>query len=318
MFAGNAGRGKESSMSSIRNLRWLVAVLAIVALLGVACGSDEEEPGAGGGGGDTEVEEFGSDTTMGKIQEAGTIKVGVKYDVPLFGFKNPQSGEVEGFDVDLAQRVADKLGVKLELVEAISDNRIPFLQDGTVDLVFSTMTITTDRDAEIDFSRPYYIAHGRILTSKDSGIEGAEDTAGKKVCTALGSTYETVVLPDQMPDATPRIVDTYSECFQLLQRGQVDAMVTDDVILAGFLQQDDSMAIVGEELTTDPYGAGVKNEDTEMAGFVSSVIDETLEDGTWQDLYDEWIGQYTGQDAEDPTDWDLQQALETYPCVETC
>jgi len=303
-------------MRKFRELRWLVASLALVALIGAACGSDDEDPGAGGNGG--EVEEFGADTTMGKIQEAGTIKVGVKYDVPLFGFKNPQSGDVEGFDVDLAQAVADELGVELELVEAISDNRIPFLQDGTVDVVFSTMTITTDRDAEIDFSRPYYIAHGRILTSKDSGIEGAEDTAGKRICTALGSTYETVVIPEQLPDAKPRIVDTYSECFQLLQRGQVDGMITDDVILAGFLQQDDSMQIIGDNLTTDPYGAGVKNDDTEMGDFVSGVLDDLLAEGTWNDLYEEWIGQYTGQPAEDPTDWTLEQALEEYPCVETC
>ena len=300
--------------------RWLVAVLAVVALLGVACGDDGGEEDATGTdtGSQTEVEEFPADTTMGKIQKKGEIVVGTKFDVPLFGFKNPQSGEVEGFDPDIAQIVADKLGVDLKIEEAISDNRIPFLQEGTVDLVLSTMTITTDRDAEIDFSRPYYIAHGRILTAKDSGIEGAEDTAGKTVCTALDSTYHLVVLPKQMKDAEHKIVDSYSECFALLQRGNVDAMVTDDVILAGFLQQDDSLHIVGEELTTDPYGAGVQNEDTEMADFVSGVLDEMLEDGTWQGLYDKWIGKYTGQEAEDPSAFTLDDALEIYPCSETC
>jgi ABC-type amino acid transport substrate-binding protein len=255
---------------------------------------------------------------MGKIQEKGEIVVGTKFDVPLFGFKNPQSGEVEGFDPDIAQIIADRLGVELKLEEAISDNRIPFLVDGTVDLVLSTMTITTDRDAEIDFSRPYYIAHGRILTAKDSGIEGAEDTGGKTVCTALDSTYHLVVLPEQMPDAEHKIVDSYSECFALLQRGNVDAMVTDDVILAGFLQQDDSLHIVGEELTTDPYGAGVQNDDTEMGDFVSGVLDDIMADGTWQGLYDKWIGKYTGQEAEDPSEVTLEDALEIYPCSETC
>lgn len=300
--------------------RWLIAVMALVALTAVACGNDAEEtPGGGGDGGEAvEVEEFPADTTMGKIQKKGEIVVGTKFDVPLFGFKNPQSGEVEGFDPDLAQIIADRLGVELKLEEAISDNRIPFLQEGTVDLVLSTMTITTDRDAEIDFSRPYYIAHGRILTAKDSGIEGAEDTAGKKVCTALDSTYQTTVLPRDMPDADPKIVDSYSECFALLQKGQVDAMVTDDVILAGFLQQDDSLHIVGEELTTDPYGAGVQDGDKEFGDFVSGVIDDILADGTWQELYDKWIGKYTGQEAEDPSEFTLEDALEIYPCSETC
>jgi ABC-type amino acid transport substrate-binding protein len=159
-----AERGK--CMQKARRWRWLIAALAVVALMGAACGEDEPTTPAGGG----EEQDFPAGSTMAKLQDEGTITVGVKYDVPLFGFKNPQSGEVEGFDVDLAQRVADELGVDLKLKEAISDNRIPYLVDGTVDLVFSTMTITTDRDAEIDFSRPYYIAHGRILVPGDSDI----------------------------------------------------------------------------------------------------------------------------------------------------
>jgi ABC-type amino acid transport substrate-binding protein len=304
---------------SITRWRWLIAALSLVAIMGAACGGEEEPaPDTDNGDAQGQVEEFPENTTMGKIQAKGELVAGVKFDVPLFGFNNPQTDEVEGFDPDLAQRIADELGVELVLEEAISDNRIPFLVDGTVDIVASTMTITTDRDAEIDFSRPYYIAHGRILTAKDSGIEGAEDTAGKTVCTALDSTYHLVVLPEQMPDAEHRIVDSYSECFALLQRGNVDAMVTDDVILAGFLQQDDSLHIVGEELTTDPYGVGVQNDDTEMADFVSGVIEEMFEDGTWQEMYDKWIGQYTGQEAEDPAAVTLEDALEIYPCSETC
>ncbi len=302
-------------MHEVRSRRWLVSVIAVVALMGAACGGGEPEQPPGGG---EEQQEFPAGSTMARLQDRGTIKVGVKFDVPLFGFKNPQSDEVEGFDVDLAQRVADELGVEMRLVEAISDNRIPFLADGTVDLVFSTMTITTDRDAEIDFSRPYYIAHGRILVPGDSDIQGVDDLGGTTVCTALGSTYETTVLPEQAPDAEVKTPDSYSECFAQLQRGSVDSLITDDVILAGFRQQDESMEIVGENLTTDPYGAGVKEGDTEFADFVSGVLDEVLEEGTWQQLYDMWVGQYTGEPAEDPTDWTLEQALETYPCVETC
>jgi ABC-type amino acid transport substrate-binding protein len=306
----------------MRKWRWLVVGLTVFAMLGAACGGgDEEEPEAGGGGGEdtVEVEEFPEDTTMGKIQAAGEIKVGVKYDVPLFGFKNPQSGEVEGFDVDMAQRVADTLGVDLKLVEAISDNRIPFLEKGTVDLVFSTMTITTDRDAEIDFSRPYYIAHGRILVPGDSDVQDISDfTSDHTICTALGSTYETTVIPKQAPDAKLVTPDSYSECFTQVQGGQADALITDDVILAGFLQQDDTMQIVGEDLTTDPYGAGVKDKDTEFAEFVSTVIEDTFADGTWMELYDTWIGSYTGQEAEDPEAFTLEDAYEIYPCSETC
>ena len=148
--------------------RWRVMVTALAVALALAvagCGDDEEEP-AGGGSTTTEesapaeAEEFPADTTMGKIQEKGEIAIGVKYDVPPFGFKNPQSGDVEGFDVDFGKAVADKLGVEPKLVEAISDNRIPFIQDGTVDLVLSTMTINAERAQEIGFTNPYFIAQG--------------------------------------------------------------------------------------------------------------------------------------------------------------
>ena len=103
----------------------------------------------------------------------------MKFDVPPFGFKNPQTDAVEGFDVDLGQAIADELGVEANFIEAISDNRIPFLVDGTADLILSTMTITTDRDAEIDFSTPYYIASGRVLVPVDSDITGVEDLPGR-------------------------------------------------------------------------------------------------------------------------------------------
>lgn len=310
---------RGNRMQSVRKWRWLVAALSMVALLGVACGGGDAEPTDTGGDAAEEPQEFPAGSTMAKLQDKGTIKVGVKYDVPLFGFKNPQSGDVEGFDIDLAQRVADELGVDLKPVEAISDNRIPFLEEGTVDLVFSTMTITTDRDAEIDYSRPYFIAHGRVLVPGGSEVKSIKDLgAGTTTCTALDSTYETTIIPKQAPDTEIKALGTYSECFAQLQRGSVDALITDNVILAGFRQQDDSMEIVGKDLTTDPYGAGVKEGDTEFADFISGVLDETLEDGTWQGLYDKWVGTYTGEEAEDPTPWTLEQALKTYPCVETC
>ena len=129
---------------------------------------------------------------MGKIQEKGEIAIGVKYDVPPFGFKNPQSGDIEGFDVDIGKAIAEKLGVKPKFIEAISDNRIPFLENGTADLILSTMTINKERDQEIDFSEPYYVARGRVLVGPDSEITRGRRTSkqGTSVCTALGSTYE--------------------------------------------------------------------------------------------------------------------------------
>jgi ABC-type amino acid transport substrate-binding protein len=304
-------------MKKVRDWRLLVALLAIVAMLGAACGGDDDggEPGA-----DVEAEEFEEGTTMAELQEAGEIVIGVKFDVPPFGFENPDSGEVEGFDVDLGKYIAAKLGVEPVFEEAISDNRIPFLQDGTVDLILSTMTITTDRDAEIDYSRPYFIAQGRILVPEDSDINGIDDLAGRSVCTAIGSTYEGT-LEEQAPDAEIVAVDAYSDCLAQLQNGNVDAVSTDNIILTGMIIQageDFPMKLVGDPLTTEPYGAGLPEGDTDFQEFLDSAIGDAFEDGTWQEIYDEWVGQYVEGDPEHPEDYTREDAFELFPCSETC
>src|SRR5687768_6637176 len=205
----------------MKTTRWLAVLALVLGLVLAGCG-DDEESGSGGGGEATstpaaEVEKFDAGTPLGDIQAKGEIVIGVKYDVPPFGFKNPETNQVEGFDVDLGKAVAESLGVEPKFIEAISDNRIPFLQKGTADLILSTMTINEERVAEIEFSDPYFIARGRILVKKDNNeIKGIEDLAGKKVCTVLGSTYE-LTLKEQAPDADLELVDTYSECLELIQ-----------------------------------------------------------------------------------------------------
>jgi ABC-type amino acid transport substrate-binding protein len=292
---------------------WKMLVLALAALalaVGMAaCGDDEEEGGGGDTGAQTQAREFPAGSSPARIQEAGEIKIGVKYDVPPFGFKNPQTNDVEGFDVDLGRRIAQELGVEPRFIEAISDNRIPFLKDGTADLILSTMTITAERDLEIDFSEPYFIARGRILVPQGSDIKGVDDLAGKKVCTALGSTYEET-LKKEAPRADLRLVDSYSECLELIQNKAVDAVSTDDVILTGMIIQDDSLELVGgEELTTEPYGAGIKEGDRELKRVVDDVIAQWKQDGGWQDTYEKWVGQYTNEPQEPPT-MTLQEALD--------
>lgn len=297
-------------MHTSRRHRLAMAVLAtlVLGLMAVGCGGDDEEEGQNGGGEPAaDVEQFPPDTTMGRIQQEGEIAIGVKYDVPPFGFRNPTSGDIEGFDVDFGRAVADALGVEPRFTEAVSDNRIPFVQDGTVDLVLSTMTINEERAEEIGFTDPYFIARGRILVPQDSEITGVDTLAGNRVCTALGSTYEDT-LREQAPEAELRLVDTYSECLELLQNGAVDAISTDDVILTGMIIQDDSLRLVGDELTIEPYGGGFTRDDEQFAAFLNGVLDEYKSDGRWARAYEEWLGQYTGEDQEPPTET-LEDAL---------
>jgi len=287
--------------------RWISSVLAVLAVMAfaVGCGDDDEDTSTGGSGGTTtataDVEQFPADTTMGRIQKKGEITIGVKYDVPPFGFKNPKSGDIEGFDIDFGKAIAEKLGVETKLVEAVSDNRIPFITDGTVDLVLSTMTINPERAEEIGFTNPYFIARGRILQKKGGDITGVEDLAGKTVCTALGSTYE-ATLKEQAPEAEVKPVDTYSECLELIQTDAVDAISTDDVILTGMIIQDDSLELVDDEpLTTEPYGGGLKKDDTEFKEFLDGVLKEYTEGDGWATAYEKWLGQYTGEKQDPPT-----------------
>jgi glutamate transport system substrate-binding protein len=298
--------------------RWVIVTLLLAALTAAACGGgDEEEGEEGTAGGEQQVEQFEEGTTMAELQDKGEIVIGVKFDVPPCGFENPQSGEVEGFDVDLGKMIAEELGVEARFVEAISDNRIPFLQDGTVDLILSTMTITTDRAVEIDYSRPYFVARGRILVPGGSDIQGIDDLNGRKVCTGLGSTYESTI-EEESPQADLQLVETYSECFELLQNGSVDAVSTDDVILTGMKIQDNTLEFVGEPFTTEPYGVGVRDGDQEFAQFVSEVIGQTFENGEWDRLYDRWVGRYTPFEAVDPREFTLADAYKLFPCDEFC
>jgi ABC-type amino acid transport substrate-binding protein len=288
----------------------LLAVLALVlgALVVAGCGDDDDDDDGGGGEPAAEAKQFPADTTLGKIQKAGEITIGVKFDVPPFGFKNPQTNEVEGFDVDMGKFIAEELGVEPKFIEAISDNRIPFLEKGTVDLILSTMTINAERDMEIDFSEPYYIAQGRILVPSGSDIKGLEDLGGKRVCTALGSTYEETIRTEA-PDADLKLVDTYSECLELLQNEAIDAISTDDVILTGMIIQDDSLEMVGDRLTVEPYGVGIKEGDKQLKQFVDGVLKKAEDDGRWEETYQKWVGRHIDKQQE-PPEMTLQEALE--------
>ena len=288
--------------------RWLAALaLALGVLVAAGCGGDDDESSSAPTA-TTEKRSFAAGTTMAKLQQEGEITIGVKFDVPPFGFKNPKSGNVEGFDIDLGKAIADELGVKPKYIEALSDNRIPFLKDGTADLILSTMTINAERDEEIDFSEPYFVARGRILVKEsDTSIKGVDDLDGKEVCTALGSTYADTLKKDA-PRAKRRLVDSYSECLELIQNGAVDAVSTDDVILTGMIIQDDSLKLVGEPLTTEPYGAGIKEGDAAFQELVTEVVQKFKQDGRWAKSYEKWVGQYTGEDQKPPT-MTLEEAI---------
>ncbi|HEY5893654.1 MAG TPA: glutamate ABC transporter substrate-binding protein [Chthoniobacterales bacterium] len=238
-----------------------------------------------------------------EIKKRGKLIAGVKYDVRLFGLNNPITGQVEGFDVDIAREIAKALlgsEDKIQLIETVSANRIPFLQENKVDIVVSTMTITEDRKKQIDMSEPYYLAGQSLLVPKGSSIASVSDLGGKTVTTVQGSTSEKNIVA-KAPTAKFNLLKSYSECFTALSNGQADAMTTDDIILLGFKSTaPDKFELVGGQFTQEPYGVGVRKGHSDLTEFVDKEIAAMKADGRWKKLYDKHIKAVSGIDVEPP------------------
>jgi ABC-type amino acid transport substrate-binding protein len=274
-------------------------LIAAAAVFAMACGDDDssDDDGGSGSAAASPTPSFAAGSTMAQIVERGKLTVGVKYDVPLFGLLDPVSRKVDGFDVALAKEIAKKLGLRedqIEFVEAISANRIPYLQEDKADIIISTMTINAQRKEQIEFSRPYYLAGQSILVKKETtNINGINDLNGKRVCSAQGSTSETNI-KEKAPQAELLSLQTYSACVSAMKDGRVDAVSTDDIILAGFAASDNTLKLVGGQFTQELYGVGIKKGKTDMAQFVSTLIGEMLADGRWEKLYNQYLGNVGG------------------------
>jgi polar amino acid transport system substrate-binding protein len=227
-------------------------------------------------------------TTMAAIAERGRLIVGVDQNTNLFGYRNPTTGQLEGFDIDVAREIAraifgDPNRIDLRVVEA--GQRESALQKGEVDLIARTFSITCARKANVAFSTTYFNAVQRILVLKGSGIDSAAQLAGKRVCAVKGTTSLAALLKlDSRPTVTS--VTSWTDCLVMLQQGQVDAISTDDVVLTGLARQDPNVEVVGGSIAVEPYGLGIKKESTDLVRFVNGVLDRMRDDGTWQRLYD--------------------------------
>jgi ABC-type amino acid transport substrate-binding protein len=284
-----------------------VALLLAFALLGSACGRDENPALEGTPKGKATAEarpSFPADSYMAEIQRKGKVVIGVKNDVPQFGLLNPATRQVEGFEIDMGRIIAERLGVEAEFVEAVSANRIPFLNEDKVDLVLSTMTVNEERKREVDFSVVYYLAGQTLLVKAGSpitGVRALNDMRGS-VCSASGSTSEQNIRA-AAPAANITLQPQYSQCFQLLQNDQVQAVTTDDVILLGFAKTDpERFKLVGGTFSKEPYAVGIKKGRAGFKEFVDQVIRDVKGDGTWVELYDKWIEPITGTDQQPPPD----------------
>jgi len=269
----------------------IVALLAVPALALAGCSSSDDassDPTVAS----PSAASFPAGSTMAKLATAGKITVGTKFDQPLFGLMGPD-GVPQGFDVEIAKIIAGKLGIPASGItwkETVSANREPFISSGQVDIVAATYTINDKRKAIVSFAGPYYVAGQSILTLKtNKDINGPEDLAGKKVCTVSGSTPEANLIA-KFPTTQVVPFATYADCLEPLRNGQVDAVSTDNVILAGFAADDDTLEVRGDPFTEEPYGIGLKLEDTQFRTWINDTLEASFKDGSWTKAWEDTAG----------------------------
>ncbi|MGV9347439.1 glutamate ABC transporter substrate-binding protein [Streptomyces spiralis] len=251
-------------------LRKVTAASAVVLALAVsatACGSEKKDGGSSGSGGDKK------------------IAIGIKFDQPGLGQKTPQG--YSGFDVDVAKYVAKKLGYnedQIEWKESKSADRETMLQRGDVDFIAATYSITPEREKKVDFAGPYLLAHQDVLIRADeSGIKSPADLNSKKLCSVTGSTSAQNVKDKLAPKANLQQYPTYSACLTGLQNKAIDALTTDDSILAGYASQAQfkgKFKLGGFKMTNENYGIGVK-KGSDLKAKINKALEDMVADGSW-------------------------------------
>jgi polar amino acid transport system substrate-binding protein len=243
-----------------------------------------------------------SGSTMEKIVDRGRLVIGVSQDTYLFGYRDPFTGQLTGFDIDIAREIARALFGDPDRIQfrAISSaERIPMLQDNQVDLVVRTMTMNCERWEEVAFSTEYYSAGQRVLVHSGSEAEGMGDLGGRKVCATAGSTSIRNVA-DAPSEPVPVSVPDWTDCLVLLQQGQVEAISTDDTILAGLAAQDPRTRVVGDTFTEEPYGIAANQDHVDLVRYVNAVLEQVRSDGTWAEIYERWLAAHLGPTPQPP------------------
>jgi glutamate transport system substrate-binding protein len=267
----------------MRNTRLAATLGALaLALATAACGGGDDSSGSGSSSG-----------IIGKAADDKKLTIGVKADQPGLGL---QTGSTyAGFDIEIAKIVAKGLGVDesgITWKTTVSANREPYIQQGQVDIVIATYTINDDRKKVVDFAGPYFVAGQDLLVPAASTITGPEGLAGRKVCSVAGSTPAKRIQTDYKT-AKLQQFDTYSKCITALAGGQVDAVTTDDIILAGYAAQEQyagKFKVVGKPFSEEPYGIGVKKSDKAGCDKINEILKTAATDGSYKKAWNDTLG----------------------------
>ncbi|KZE99699.1 MULTISPECIES: glutamate ABC transporter substrate-binding protein [unclassified Rhodococcus (in: high G+C Gram-positive bacteria)] len=261
-------------MRITRPIRLGVAIAAL-SIVATACGGGEEA------------------RTISSSAEAGNLIVGIKFDQPGLGLRNPD-GTFSGFDVEVAKYVAGQLGVdeaNIEFKESPSAQRETLIENGEVDYIVATYSITDTRKEKVGFAGPYFVAGQSLLVRNDNtDITGPASLEGKRLCSVSGSTPAQNIA-DEYPGVQLQNYDTYSACVEALNNNSIDAVTTDDIILAGYAAQfPGQLKVVGEPFTTENYGIGLNKDDTEGRNQINDAIEEMISSGAWEQAFNDTVG----------------------------
>ncbi|WP_059013661.1 glutamate ABC transporter substrate-binding protein [Streptomyces specialis] len=246
---------------------------------------------------------------VSEIRERGQLVVGIDLNSYLWGYRSPQTGDIVGFDIDLVQAIAeDLLGPRpdIKYLAIPTDQRERAIQDGTVDMVVRTMSITCDRWERVAFSTAYFETGQQLLVPANSPIQGFDDSLdGMRVCRANGSTASKL-LDAESHGAQVVGADNHLDCLVRVQLGLADALMTDDALAAGHVAQDPSMRLADEPLTRESYGVAMNLANTDLVSWVNAVLEDYRAPGPdgepseWRQSYDRWLARYLYDEETDP------------------
>ncbi|MCE6998387.1 glutamate ABC transporter substrate-binding protein [Saccharothrix sp. S26] len=230
---------------------------------------------------------------LGVITQRGKLVVGVDQHLSKFGSVNPLTGELEGFDVDIAKEIAKALfgdETAVEFVEVNFTDNFDKLAARQVDLLADSITITCERryTREVMFSTDYFFSGQRVMVAKTSTVKGIEDLRGKRVCAPDGTT-SIGRITDPARGLVPVAVREFSDCLVLLQEGQVDAISSTDSVLLGLTAQDPTTHMVGPRFSEEHHGLAMRETDEDLVRYVNAVLERLRADGTWSRLYAKWL-----------------------------
>lgn len=271
-----------------RGLR--AALCAVLALILAACASP------GGDASETTTPpppKFEDGTSVAALAESGTVRIGVKTDLPSLGYLPPGADTPQGFDIEIAKIIAAAMDIKasdIQWVEVTSGNRMSMLTGGQVDLVIATFSMTEERMEQVGMAGPYFLTGQQIMTrADDTSIAAPEDLAGKSVCQVAGSESANGLVDEY--GAVTTAYNSYSLCVDALLDGSLDAVSTDGAILQGFASMyPDDLHIVGEPFTTQRYGIGYPHGDIAMCQFLTDALLAAYASGQWAEAFESTLG----------------------------